>query len=279
MRACTEEVSTARTRVEAYEQLSGLPPFHPAAVKLMSIAAASDSVMSDFEDVFRSDPALTADLLLMANSAAFGLRARVQGIRHALTLLGLERVRALASSAMLVRYLRKQRLRDVEPVWRHSIASAVIAERLGAMYNIPGMYTMGLLHDLGRLGLLLSKGEQYAEALVAEVENIGEAMEIETTICGMDHCDAGALLARTWGFPEILQLAMVRHHRERPQRTQTSVDLLQIACQMAGWLGFPEVRQRSLHAPQSLPQRIVADPQLDPKRVVELIKQQAVSLA
>jgi len=47
----------------------------------------------------------------------------------------------------------------------HGIATAVVSEILGKSCNIPGMYTVGLLHDLGRLGLLLSAGQRYAELL------------------------------------------------------------------------------------------------------------------
>src|ERR1700733_3443761 len=74
--------------------LSKLPAFHATALKLMNISVDTQSAMKDFENAFKADPALTADLLLVANSAAFGLRTRVETIRHALTYLGLERVRS-----------------------------------------------------------------------------------------------------------------------------------------------------------------------------------------
>lgn len=92
--------SEPTSRVAAYERLTRLPTFHPTAIKLMTLSTESDSALADFEEVFKADLTLTADLLLTANSAAFGLRSRVDTIRHALTLLGLERVRSLAFNIM-----------------------------------------------------------------------------------------------------------------------------------------------------------------------------------
>jgi HD-like signal output (HDOD) protein len=53
--------------------LSKLPPFHTTALRLMNLSVESESAMSEFEDTFKADPALTADLLMVANSAEFGL--------------------------------------------------------------------------------------------------------------------------------------------------------------------------------------------------------------
>ena len=88
--------------------LSKLPPFHPAALKLLNIASESDSAIDDFERTFKGDPALTADLLLVANSPLFGTRAKIASIRHGITHLGLERVRALASTIALSFFVRNQ---------------------------------------------------------------------------------------------------------------------------------------------------------------------------
>jgi HD-like signal output (HDOD) protein len=265
------------SRVGAYDRLSHLPAFHPTAMKLLAISSEADSAITDFEGVFKADPALAADLLLMANSAAFGGRARVEAIRHALTLLGLERVRAMACNIMLAAYVKQLPAEQIRPIWLHGIATAVVCEILGKSYNIHGMYTVGLLHDLGRLGLLLSGGPRYAELLAAEVAGVSDAIEQETALCGMNHCDAGALLALTWGFPEILQVAMVEHHGDRAVGSGSPVGLVQIACRMADWLGFAEVKRQDL-APPILPQRVLDSPDLEPERVLDQIKKQSAIL-
>lgn len=130
--------------------LSRLPPFHPAALKLLNLSSESMSAIRDFESVFKSDSALTADLLLVANSPLFGNRAQVWTIRHALTHLGLERVRSLATTIAVGFFVRNQpRSGYIRNIWLHGIATAWLAEELGNLSGIPDLYTAGLTHDLG----------------------------------------------------------------------------------------------------------------------------------
>ncbi|PWU08156.1 MAG: hypothetical protein C5B51_08370 [Terriglobia bacterium] len=263
-------------RVAAFERLTRLPTFHPTAIQLLSLSTESDSALADFERVFKADVTLTADLLLTANSAVYGLRSRVQTIRHALTLLGLERVRSLACHIAWGSYLRQRPAESLRPLWQHSIATAIVGEALGMLYHVPGLYTAGLLHDLGRLGLLLSDGQRYAETLEPRPADLQEAIERESAFCGMSHCDAGGLLAQTWGFPELLQVTMVDHHGQRSLTSGSPVGLIQAACHMADWLGYPELHA-STTAPL-LPQHIMEAPQLAPLRLREVIERQITLL-
>lgn len=82
-------------RVSITGKLSALPPFGPAVQKLLVISLDDDSAVKSFEDIFMSDPGLAAELLVMANSAAFGGRSCVETIGSAVRVLGLEQVRAL----------------------------------------------------------------------------------------------------------------------------------------------------------------------------------------
>lgn len=263
-----------------FDRLSKLPPFHPAAAKLLSISSESQGAISEFEKVFKSDPALTADLLLVANSAAFGFRCRVETIKHALTLLGLERVRSLGFTIALSVYVRNApRKQDVRNAWAHSIATAVIAEALGKVYDYPGIYTAGLMHDVGRLGLLLSAGDKYAEALCKDFSDIDEANKLEKVLFGVDHCEAGALVARTWGFPDSLQACMANHHAPAAGGWKSADGLVCLACRMADWLGFPEIQRRNLQTAPEIPPQVQQNPDLEPERLRQLVQTQLAATA
>jgi hypothetical protein len=109
-----------------------LPLFHPVTLKLPDISADCESPLSAAEEVFRSDPALTADLLRKANSVEFGLQSRIETIRRALTYLGLQRVRSLATAIACGFYVRNSPpTEDMRAVWCHSVATAVIANAIG----------------------------------------------------------------------------------------------------------------------------------------------------
>jgi len=257
------------------DRLTKLPPFHPAAMKLLTISGESETAISEFEKAFKSDPALTADLLMVANSAAFGFRARVDNIRHALTLLGLERVRSLGFTIAMSFYVRNVPNKDdVRTIWEHSTASAVIADAMGRVYGLSGIYTAGLVHDLGRLGLLLSVGSKYGEMFTKEFADIPESIHLEKVLFGVNHCEAGALVARTWGFPETLQASMADHHEPPAGGNNAAPDLIRISCQMADWLGFPEVKRKDIEAAPELPPRLRSHPELEPEKLRELIAKQ-----
>lgn len=265
----------AARRAAAVVCLSKLPPFHPAALKLLNVSSETDTAIRDFEAIFKVDPALTADLLLVANSVMFGGQARIGTIRHALTHLGLERVRSLAATISLSFFVRNQpRAAYVRHIWAHSIATAVIAEILGDLYGKRELYTNGLTHDLGRLGLLLSVGAGYERWITPEFPNIEEANRLEHDRFGMDHCEAGAHVGRKWGFPEVLQDCMIGHHSHEPRPAGDPVALVQLACRLAEFLGYPEINLAQPLPLPELPEKVSRCTQLDPERLHDRITRQ-----
>jgi len=263
-------------------RLAHLPAFHPTALKLLTISTESETALGDFEDCFRSDPALASDLLQAANSAEFGLRAEVESIRHALALLGLERVTSLSFTIAMRFYMRNVPRRQViHPVWSHSVASALVAETLGEVLRTPlrSLYTAGLLHDIGRLGLLMTEGAKY-EILLTQVHNtLEEACALEKESFGVTHAEAGAVMAENWGIPASVCDCIHRHHTisESAADYTQLVDLVGLSCRMASSLGYPEnnCRQREAlkSAMEHLPAPVRHNPALSPMRLTTHIKQ------
>jgi HD-like signal output (HDOD) protein len=243
-------------------------------LKLLNIASASDTGIEEFEAIFKTDPALTADLLLVANSALFGNRATIASIRHCLTHLGLDRVRSLATTISLSFFVRNQpRTAFVRHIWQHSLATATIAEILGKLYRSPDLYTAGLVHDLGRLGLLLTIGQAYEKWVSTEVPNIEESNQLEHAHFGMNHCEAARVVGEKWGFPAILQLCMVGHHDSDIGPTGAPVQLVQLACRIASSIGYPEVYQEAEPFPE-LPDKARVCEELALDRIVERVTAQ-----
>ena len=78
-----------------------LPVMPDIGSELIATLDDDDITQSALAALIARDPALSARLLAMANSAAFGLSRKVASIDAALRLVGLSRVRALALSACL----------------------------------------------------------------------------------------------------------------------------------------------------------------------------------
>lgn len=258
--------------------LSKLPPFHPTALRLMNLSVESETAMADFEEAFKADPALTADLLLVANSAEFGLRARIETIRHALSFLGLERVRSLGCTIAFSFYVRNvPRSPYMRMAWAHSVATAVIADAIGKVHGSSVMYTAGLVHDLGRLALL-GVGENYAEKLNVQFEDMEQSFAMEKEEFGMTHCDAGETICDKWRFPPSLKVCMTAHHEPVVGRLSEPVNAVRVACAMAEIMGFPEIHQKVHAAAGTLPDSLKHRPELEPDRLLKQINRQIGSV-
>jgi HD-like signal output (HDOD) protein len=271
------DTTTPDKQSATLSRLCNLPRLHPSAARLLAVSADIDEALKEYEAIFGGDPSLAAELLRTANSVEFGLRARVTNIRFALLLLGAERTRSLAVTIALSKYSRGSVGRAATtPLWRHSVATGVIAEELGRSRTSreSHVYTAGLTHDLGRLGLLLSGAEQYAALLAGHYDTFEAANDAERAAFGMTHGDAGAFLAQSWSFPAVLCDA-IRFHHEPPSPDQD--DLLCItrsACEVAGLLGYPELQDCG--APEGESGASISSLEqagLDTERLRELVEQ------
>jgi putative nucleotidyltransferase with HDIG domain len=265
-----------------FGRLSRLPHLRPASLKLLSISIDSDSALAEFEAAFKMDPALATDLLITANSPLFGVRVAVQSIRHAVAMLGLERVRSLALTISLKSYARSNRWGDaIQTLWRHSMATAVIAEALGAadQKQVQLLYTAGLTHDVGRLALFQISPEAYLQVLSREFSGNEEFLELEKFLFECSHDDAGAFLAMAWGFPIALCDCIRFHHWDIASHAGQLFELVGVACRLADVLGFPEVQRTNVGDVHSefqrlLPPRMRSSSLLAPEALTAAIEAQ-----
>lgn len=162
------------------------------------------------------DPAIAAKTLWMANSSFYGLSRQVQSIEQAIQVLGLNTVRTIAMAAGVIRgasAMAPQAL-DLKPYWRHSMATAVCARELGEMVNVPVAmaYLSGLLHDVGKLLLMIKFPSAYAAMLDNPVFQASPGVESERSLLGIDHAEVGRLMVQQWQFPSEMQEAIALHH-------------------------------------------------------------------
>jgi HD-like signal output (HDOD) protein len=206
---------TAPTESKRPWALKSLPPFPAVALQLLSVLDDEDVPMKKIVDLLRIDPALSAEILRVSNSALYGLSRRVDNISHAIVILGTEAVKRLALTVALGRFshsfLRNQSLRIC---WDHSVACALLAEEIAVASG--GLkdraYTGGLLHDVGRLALLACYPVEYGNLIVVARENDFDELECERQLFDIDHCAAGEWLGHHWNLPTDVVEAIAHHH-------------------------------------------------------------------
>jgi putative nucleotidyltransferase with HDIG domain len=231
-------VPEAQSRLRRWENL---PPFHPVALKLMRAASSDDAPLTEVAAIVRCDAVFAAEILRLANSPLFAFRREIDSILQAVCLLGLERVRGLALTVALRRFLGGVLATVAARVcWRHSLACAMIGDELALalMMSSDTVYTAGLVHDLGRLALLASDPGCYSALLDrAEAEPL-RLCALEREAFGVDHCEAGATLMEHWGFPPALCEVAAVHHRPVAGGNVGLREIVQLACRTADSLGF-----------------------------------------
>lgn len=219
----------ARPSVEELATAVGRLPTLPAAVR--AVMDACDGQETDSRDVARlvlSDQGLTANLLKLANSAAYGHRRRVTTVSDAVVIMGLSAVKSLAISSHTAQLLSRS-LPGYEmergDLWRHSLSVAFLSRRLtgGGGAAAEEAFVAGLLHDVGKVVLSEALGDAFDELTHAAQSGRCALSDSERDMLGFDHADLGARIAATWGFPERLVEVIGLHHR--PEEAASAPDL------------------------------------------------------
>jgi len=200
--------------VDKSPQISSLPTI------FFQINAAVEDPESSFVEtgeIISSDPSLSARLLRIINSSFFGFPNEIETITHAVTIVGMAQLRDLALATTVVNQFKgiPKNLINMENFWLHSVATGLTAKVI-AIYrretNADRFYLMGMLHDLGRLLLLLNIPDSM-KAVVEKYESGGILYEVENDVLGFDHAAAAGQLMQSWQLPVMLQEAVAYHHK------------------------------------------------------------------
>jgi HD-like signal output (HDOD) protein len=194
----------------AEEHLKHLPAHRAAALHVMEIAGHSWASSKDVAAALQIDPAMTANVLRLANSAHHGMSGRVRSLEFAVTVVGFSAVRSMAATFAAVVAGAPTPQGFWERATASAAATAVTAPQVGAV-RVEG-FSVGLLHELGDYLLFRRDPEAHA-GLVLEAANwdCRRRCRHERARFGTDH---GALLAESlesWHFPEDFVAAYASH--------------------------------------------------------------------
>lgn len=209
--------------------LVGTVPSLPAVfVRLTAVVDDPHSAIRDMEGVVYEDPALAGRLLRLANSAYFGFPGHVDSLSRAITLVGTRQLRdlALATSVLDLFTGVASQWVSMQSFWRHSVATGLIARALATWRreaNAEQFFVAGLLHDMGRLVMLLKASDSMAQALERSRRDDVLLHVAEREIFGFDHATVGNELLLQWNLPPGICAAVAWHHM--PMRAGSHVPM------------------------------------------------------
>jgi putative nucleotidyltransferase with HDIG domain len=223
-----------------------LPTIPQAVLELQKLLSQPNVSIADVDRVIRTDPALTGNILRLANSAAFGLSRKVADIPQAVTLMGFKVLGNLAHTAAFSKAIPPEfpgyRLTAAQFL-RHSFVVGVLSESLASALGVAAnrpFFTAGLLHDIGKLvlGTFVATHDQDLSRLLDSQELT--FVQVEREILGVDHGQVAAWVGEQWQLPAELISAAELHHRpdEAAAEFQPIVDIVHVADMTAHCLGF-----------------------------------------
>ncbi len=142
------------------ESATELPVLPEISRRVAAAIQSEKTSMSDLAAIVREDSAIAANVLRVANSAAYGGLHTVSELTAACSRLGQKTV------ANIVQSVASKAIFDsddpavgsmMEKLWRHSVAVAHFSAGVGAALSMPKtdtLYLQGLFHDIGKLAIL-----------------------------------------------------------------------------------------------------------------------------
>jgi putative nucleotidyltransferase with HDIG domain len=203
--------------------LDSLPTLPAIAVKLLQITTQDESTAADVIKLLRADQSLTAKILSVASSAAFGARGPVTTLEKAVPLIGFTGLRSIVlATGVFECFARRSAASaagafDQAEFWKHALAVACAARRLAQLRRELGIeaedaFVAGLLHDLGKVALNTVFPKAYDRIAVQANHSRGDIADNERAVLGADHTVSGRRLAERWRLPRDLQEVIWLHH-------------------------------------------------------------------
>jgi len=214
-----------------------LPALSAVVMELIQSLGDDDLSADQLAKKISNDQALAAKTLRLANSSFYGMSRQVTSITDATAILGLRTLRSVAMAAGLAGSFPATASGgfDFKAFWRHSIGTALCARALATAVRREEeiAFTLGLLHDIGRLALVTAFPQQFAKTLAHQRANDLLPLDAERSVLGTDHAAVGGMIAEHWRFSPAIVQAIAHHHAPTDGDEASLADLLHVADNMA----------------------------------------------
>ncbi len=202
----------ARIIREKIENINALPTIPKVLKKILGVIENPRISLNEISTFVAGDPALTTKVLKMVNSPIYGFPGRISSVNQAVILLGLTVVKGLLLGVSVFDLMQKTMI----GLWEHSLGTAIIcrliAQKKGA--KDPDQASVnGLLHDIGKVLLVLQYPEEYESAMRDSERDHVVIHETEKVHFSTTHASVGAWMAQKWRFPPNLIEVIEYHHK------------------------------------------------------------------
>lgn len=177
------------------------------------------------------DPAMSAKILRLSNSAFYGSRNEITTVKQAVITIGIDAIKSMVLSTSVFDAFRcPDNLTEFqENFWRHSLAVAsacrLLVRKVSSQWisDADKVFSAGLLHDIGKLVMITYLPDDWALREKALLDSNLPVFDVELATLGYSHAEIGAALSTKWNLPGILADSIKYHHRPMESEIKDSL--------------------------------------------------------
>lgn len=195
----------ARVQEGKYE-LPHVPSTH---MTLLDLIADPESDVNKVELLVSADMVLTASMLKVANSVMYGGTRQVDSVRGAVLRIGMRGLRSMLYSQSVKSVIFRGRglTHIAEEIWRQACSVAATSRKMADSLGMDPeqMYTLGLLHDIGKIPLLSILRKEAPSSFQFRTPFVGAVLD-------RYHEQVGEKLTSSWNLPQEIVAVSACHH-------------------------------------------------------------------
>jgi len=208
---------TGSTALEIANKTMEISTLPEVTIQIVEVVQDPRSTAHDLHKIVRNDPALSARVLRVVNSAFYGLPGQIGSIDRAIMLLGLNAVKNIAIAASIGKMFKTSVMCDDfsgKDLWTHSVAVGATNKLITASIGLllpDEAFLAGLMHDIGLVAIMQCHAGDIPR--IVELTKSGIPFtQAERQVIGSDHQEVGAALTTKWKFPRSFQYVTGFHH-------------------------------------------------------------------
>lgn len=177
--------------------------------KILQYIERDDFTFQDLAKLIESDPTLSMKLIKVANAPMFATRAGINSIQQAVQVLGVNRVANLVLAVSIFsKFVISENKAIVEYVnkfWWHSSCTAIVAKSISKKLNVnlnEKEFTLGLLHDIGKLAMMQFDGKRYIKVLEMVEQDDVAPVVADKKFFDCSHIEVTTAILNKWNMPD-----------------------------------------------------------------------------
>lgn len=211
-----EEAIVSDVKEKILKDVDSLPTFPENIIKIQHLCNQKETSILEISDHISRDPALTADVIKLSNSAGFVPGKKISNIKDAVKIIGFKNL-YLILTASAAKKILSNKYKKFELIWEHCVRVAYYSRQIAKMKHLAKIadsaFITGLLHDIGKI-VLLNADEKIIHTIseITKNKQLRSSSILEEISVGISHAEIGGLIAEKWNFPDDLKLSIANHH-------------------------------------------------------------------